>query len=334
MASAAPYAASLRAPFPYFGGKSRASHLIWPRFGDVPNYCEAFFGSGAVMLARPHPPQTETVNDLDCMIANFWRSLKHAPELIADYCDEPVNEADLHARHLWLLNQTAFRTRMMSDPDYFEPKIAGWWVWGRCSQIGGGWCIQKDGAVPSERIAGLKDIYPDQVEPAGYSIPNMTAQGVQSKRILEQGMHAHMMQLAVRLRNTRVACGDWSRVCTPAVTHGKGLTAVLLDPPYFDGLSDGLYEHNDENVSAKVRQWAIENGNNPLLRIALCGYEGEHPMPDDWETVAWVAAGGYGGQRKDGTNENSEKERIWFSPACIKVQDSLFAGYEEPLEDV
>ena len=43
----------LKAPFPYFGGKSRAAALVWPRFGVVRNYCEPFFGSGAMLLARP-----------------------------------------------------------------------------------------------------------------------------------------------------------------------------------------------------------------------------------------------------------------------------------------
>ena len=57
----------LKAPFPWFGGKSRVADIVWDRFGDVANYVEPFFGSGAVLLARPHPPRIETVNDLDCM---------------------------------------------------------------------------------------------------------------------------------------------------------------------------------------------------------------------------------------------------------------------------
>jgi site-specific DNA-adenine methylase len=314
----------LRAPFPYFGGKSRSAHLIWPRFGDVPNYVEAFAGSLAVMLSRPHKPQTETVNDLDCMIANFWRALQNDPEAVGDYADQPVNEADLHARQLWLVNRVSFRERMMTDPDYYDAKIAGWWVWGRCSWIGGGWCETVTRSTPDERMKQVEDIYPDGIECAKYSIPNMTQQGVQSKRILAQGVQAHMYELAARLRNVRVTCGDWSRVCTPAVTDGRGLTAIVLDPPYFAGLSTGLYQHSDASVSGQVRQWAIDNGGNKQLRICLCGYEGEHKMPDDWETVAWKAAGGYGGQRKDGSNENAERERLWFSPHCLKPSESLF----------
>ena len=44
----------LKAPFPYFGGKSRAAPLIWEALGDVPNYVEPFFGSWRVLLGRPH----------------------------------------------------------------------------------------------------------------------------------------------------------------------------------------------------------------------------------------------------------------------------------------
>jgi len=52
----------MKAPFPWFGGKSRVAHLVWDRFGNVPNYVEPFFGSGAVLLDRPHAPHTETIN--------------------------------------------------------------------------------------------------------------------------------------------------------------------------------------------------------------------------------------------------------------------------------
>ena len=42
----------MKAPFPWFGGKSRVAHLGWDRIGNVPNYVEPFFGSGAVVSAR------------------------------------------------------------------------------------------------------------------------------------------------------------------------------------------------------------------------------------------------------------------------------------------
>ena len=55
----------LRAPFPWFGGKSRAADVVWRAFGNVPNYVEPFAGSLAVLLARPHAPKVETANLLD-----------------------------------------------------------------------------------------------------------------------------------------------------------------------------------------------------------------------------------------------------------------------------
>ena len=124
--------------------------------------------------------------------------------------------------------------------------------------------------------------------------------------------------LSERLRYTRVACGDWSRICTPAVTYRHGLTAVFLDPPY-DGF-ESLYGATEEGepLSARVRAWALENGARPDMRIALAGYEGEHDAltAAGWQIVAWKAKGGYSNQ---GTgNENAKRERIWFSPACLK----------------
>ena len=106
----------MKAPFPWFGGKSKVAHLVWDRFGNVPNYCEPFFGSGAVLLSRPHEPKVETINDRDCFISNFWRAVQKAPEEVAHHADWPVNEADQHARHLWLIQQTDWAERMKNGP--------------------------------------------------------------------------------------------------------------------------------------------------------------------------------------------------------------------------
>lgn len=297
---------SHKSPFQYFGGKRRAAHLVWPRFGDVPNYVEPFAGSLAILLARPTPARIEIVNDMEAFICNFWRALKNNPEAVADYAIDPVNEADFSARHRWLHAQTEFTEKMKTDPDYYDPKIAGWWVWGQCLAIGGGW---------------QRDEY--------NSIPNSRKRGVFSERIASIGIQQEFTNLARRLQTVQVTCGDWSRVVKPSYTTFLGTTGILLDPPYYDGLSDDLYRHSDANVSANVRQWAIENGSNPQLLIALCGYEGEHDMPSDWETVIWEATGGYGSISKDGENRNAERERIWFSPHCLKVNDSLFADYTD-----
>jgi hypothetical protein len=135
--------------------------------------------------------------------------------------------------------------------------------------------------------------------------------------------------LQARLRRVRVACGDWSRVLGPSVL-GKGKNvggrrpcAVFLDPPYDPELRAAAYGEDAPGLSTQVREWALEHGDDPDLRIALCGYAGEHDMPSSWTEHAWQAARGYAAE----DNDNREKERIWFSPHCLPLrqQGSLFA---------
>jgi hypothetical protein len=140
-------------------------------------------------------------------------------------------------------------------------------------------------------------------------------------------LFAYMNELADRLRRVRVCCGDWSRICGPTPTVKLALTGVFLDPPYLDGRTDALYSFDSLTVAHEVREWAIAQGDDPRIRIALCGYEGEHSMPESWECVEWKARGGYGSQGKNQARENSAKERIWFSPHCISgKQGILFTG--------
>ena len=117
---------TIKAPFPWFGGKRKVADLIWQRFGNVRNYVEPFFGSGAVLLNRPLPfDGVETVNDWDGLVANFWRALQHEPHLVAGYADNPVNENDLHARHAWLVGQKdRLQSRLEGDPEFYDAKIA------------------------------------------------------------------------------------------------------------------------------------------------------------------------------------------------------------------
>lgn len=109
---------TLKAPFPWFGGKRKVAPVVWERLGDVDNYVEPFAGSLAVLLGRPTEPKTETVNDKDGYIVNFWRAVQHDPEQVAHWADWPVTEPDLVARHLWLVNEgRTVIQRLEHDPD-------------------------------------------------------------------------------------------------------------------------------------------------------------------------------------------------------------------------
>jgi DNA adenine methylase len=342
----------LRAPFPWFGGKSRVAPDVWAHFGDVANYVEPFAGSLAVLLARPHPPRTETVNDRDAQLANFWRALKADPDGLAFYADWPVNEVDLHARHRWLVTTGAARVaRLEHDPDYYDLQAAGWWVWGVCAWIASGWC-QASADDPERRLPhlstmgmGVHRTAPDDSDalesPADdadegpgvrlphslpHSLPHLGGnRGIHRRRSITV---VTFRRLSERLRHVRVACGNWTRVMGESVTFRHGMTGVFLNPPYAHRERSIVYAVDDD-VSADVRAWAIVNGKNPLLRIALCGYEGEHPMPSGWTCIEWKAVGGYGSQGQGRGRANARRERVWFSPACLPVPRTQTELFEE-----
>jgi DNA adenine methylase len=322
---------ALDAPFPWFGGKRRVASIVWRAFGNVANYVEPFLGSGAVMLGRPQPfSGNETVNDLDGLVANFYRSIKHSPDETAAWADWPVNENDLHARHVWLLSQLHnLPARLEADPDWHDAKIAGWWVWGMACWIGCEFC---SGKGPWQVVDGKLVHVGGNGRGISRQLVHLGNNGQGVKRQLvhlgNNGQGNRLIPwfqaLSDRLARVRVCSGDWSRVCGPSVTFKHGLTAVFLDPPYADTADRDptIYRQDSSSVAHDVREWAIESGKRSDMRIALCGYEGEHEMPASWSVYEWTAHGGMGLQ---GANEytNKFRERIWFSPACLPFQDQL-----------
>ena len=283
------------APFPYFGGKRRAAALIWERLGDVKNYIEPFCGSAAVMLARPHEPHTETINDVDGLLCNFWRALAMRPdELAAVAANWPVSALDITARHNYLQRyRMDVSARLAADPDWCDPRLAGWWVYVMCGVIG------------SPFLSLSMSIRTPHIGDIGRGIHALGFEGFDA--------------LAQRLRRVRVCCGEWTAPLSYAATLSNWATCgVVLDPPYDDGAS--VYANNNR-ISKQVRAWCMEHGANERFRIALCGYEGEHDELEalGWDAVAWKANGGYGAHADGQARINSTRERIWFSPGCLRL---------------
>mgnify|MGYP002142059421 CR=1 FL=1 len=330
--------AILRAPFPYFGGKRRAAALVWEALGDVAHYVEPFAGSAAVLLARPHVGRCETINDLDGMVSNFWRAVRAAPAAVAEACDWPVIEADLHARHLWLIGQRESLTaRLVADVEYFDARAAGWWAWGACMWIGDGWCSAKPRRkLPNIGGEGRGVHRPSQQLPhlsnagVGVHAPRR-ASAFADEAVEFVGVAEWLQALSLRLRAVRVASGDWRRVVTPSVLHmssqpDAAVCGVYLDPPYLAGNMDYAAGGTRTDLSAQVREWCADHGGDRRLRIVLSGHDGEHAALESvgWRVVEWKTKGGYASA--GGDNANQRRERLWLSPACVDAtkQRGLF----------
>lgn len=342
-------AENLRAPFPYFGSKRLIADQVWKALGNVASYCEPFAGSLAVLLARPGGAgRIETVNDLDGFVANFWRAVKwHRDELhsLSDRLDYPVVEIDLHARHRWLVARGDGLARALdADPDYYDLEAAAWWAWGLSAWIGSGWCSGRSSTkVPEightgQGVHGVAVQLPSISDTGAgvHSVSNRdphlghAGKGVHGRRV---GIHDVIDRLSERMRRVRVLCGDFRRCITTAALcdrHVDGGVGVFLDPPYAakaDGKARtmGLYGRGCDVAEAAdlATEWARDAAaKHPRWRIVISGYEGEREL-EGWQVVSWDTStkmwnsGGYGRKAGNQAQENTSRERLWLSPACL-----------------
>lgn len=306
---------NLKAPFPWFGGKSAAAATIWSELGDPGGYIEPFAGSAATLLARPHQGRRrETINDLNGWLTNTWRSIQLSPQETLKHARGVVTEIDYHARAAWLQERDTpdLASWLEGHPEAHDPKAAGWWIYAAAWGIRQPWS-----RGPWEVVDGhLRKTGGDGIS---RSMPNLAKGGAGMQQVVEPDLGA----LAQRLRHVRIACGDWRRVLTPVILGariGGDGTAVLLDPPYSG--YESVYVETDADISASVRAWCLSA--DPQLRIVLCGYGDEHA---ELEQHGWrreqscSTGGGY-----TAGVPSASRERIWCSPACLgQPQESLFS---------
>ncbi len=329
---------ALKAPFPYFGGKSSIAPMVWSALGDVKHYIEPCFGSGAVLLARPNyrpGDHIETVNDSDGHIANVWRSLKFSPDVVAEWADWPVNHADLSARKRCMIeNEKRLLDGLVADPEWHDPKLAGYWIWAASCWIGTGLTSAGDGCGKRPNIGhGGKGVHALGQRPhlsdggkgvhALGQIPHLGHGGM--------GVHANnenirewFRLLSARLRNVRVVCGDWSRVCGGDWQDAMGTVGMFFDPPYGGENRDtDIYHHDSTTIAGDIEAWCLERGGRPSYRIVVAGYVEEYAslVAAGWRTHRWKANGGYA----VGKNENRHRETLFMSPYCVSQhQSALF----------
>jgi hypothetical protein len=349
-----------KAPFPWFGGKSKAAPLVWELLGDVAHYVEPFAGSLAVLLNRPHTPNTgwaETVNDLDGLIVNAWRAIQWHPKETAAHASWPVSELDKMARELAVVRwrEENLVAKLGGSAEWCDPKMAGWWLWGVCVSIvpfaagSGPWTADDTGRlrkidrkVEGKSEQGVGGGIPNMAHERGVLMPSTWEPDVSSGGVFHPQTMPELLRwfdwLCARLRHVRILNGDWARLVTDGasktlrVRDGLGPVGVFLDPPYADTANrkDGVYATDDLSVAYDVKRWCVENGSDPERRIVFASYESEH---DDelagigWTEHEWHTGGFYSSVGQ--LSGQQHRERLWASPHCLKLegepeQPSLF----------
>ena len=321
-------AEKLKAPFPYFGGKSVVANIVWNALGQPKHYIEPFFGSGAVLLARPEHKQNEhveTVCDKDGHLANVWRALRFAPDDVAKWADWPVNHADLSARKKRMIaNMPELLPKLIDDENYYDAKMAGYWIWAASCWIGSG--LTRIGQIPHLTDAGVG------VHALG-QIPHVSNAGKGVQGSYNTNIYKWFRALCERLRYVRVVCGDWTRVCGGNWQDKIGSVGIYFDPPYAVSNRDGVYTEDSFTIANDVRKWAIDRGKIPSYKIVISGYEEHMELVDNhgWTCTSWSTSGGYGKTAKKDDSEqrginNRHREYLYFSPNCNRgeLQEELF----------
>lgn len=212
---------------------------MWDALGDVPHYVEPFFGSGAVLFGRPHvanrPYFSETVNDLDGLLVNAWRSIQWHPQATAEAASWPVSEFDKHARGCTLLawRDTEAAAHLAGDPTWCDPVMGGWWLW--CVSVtigawgaGGPWSPDDTGRLRKQG-RGVRGDLPHLGD---------NGQGVNRPQTREQGVSAALPHL-----------GDDGKGVNHAGTREPGVTGDHVTDDY---LATGGYH---PLTMPELRRW-------------------------------------------------------------------------------
>ena len=236
-------------------------------------FVEPFAGSLAVLLAS-QPHKREVVCDTDGGICNFWRALQADPDAVAHWADWPTIHDDLTARHRYLVKWVQEHgERLREDPEYYDARAAGWWVWGISLWIGGGWCQPnyRNEAAPDRRpfvsphtgetehgkgVSVQRETLPvrDGVRPAIPGGGHTTGAGVamqrhtlpvgDGKRPMVRSVEGSAGGIGVSAQRTAYPVGDGKmphiQACSPTAGRGVSQQRGARLQPWLRALSDRL----------------------------------------------------------------------------------------------
>ena len=238
----------LKAPYPYFGGKSRAAASSGPHSGMCQTLWTHSWGPWRSCSddQRRHSSKPSTTGTAWCQIFGVPCSmiLMPWPTMPTGLVTKTICTRDMPgschnarpSRHVWRATLTTTTPKLPGGGA--GACAAGLAPAGAAATAPGRW------STASSRHLGNAG---QGVQRQRTHLGN-AGQGVQRKRThlggargtgeqgimaaRNDGIYTWMRALCDRLRYVRVTCGDWTRVLGPSVTWKHGLTGVVLDPPY------------------------------------------------------------------------------------------------------
>lgn len=251
--------AATLAALPYPGGKSAARRggvNEWIRGllpGNTHAYIEVFGGMLGVLLARD-PVPSETANDADMSIVNWWRVVRdpaRCAELAAMLELTPASRME-HRAAVTQDEQTHAKTTCLPPDDPDQPAVGDvqWaWAWtvAIASSVGGdingaGWAWEHDDSRGRPRLKRV----PGMIRP-----------------------------LAERLQDVQLECGDAVEYLNRLANRAGQSSLIYADPPYEAIPEQRFYRcavDMDSLDDALLRQQAL---------VAVSGYPGEHAPLED-----------------------------------------------------
>lgn len=282
---------SIRAPFPWFGGKGapKIKQMILEALPPHSRYLEPFGGGASILLAKP-PCAVEVYNDVNRGVVNFFRVISDA-ETFAKF---------MARASLLPVSRELYEEFVRTWPAIHDPveQAVRWYYIARQSfggLFGKSWGTSVTG---SGRMAQVTASWRSSFE--------------------------NLPQVHDRLQQVQIECCDWRDALRRF--SGSGYLAYC-DPPYVLGSRKaGGYEHElrDEDHAELIRTLINYNG-----AVVLSGYRSELYGPlavAGWDCleveVVCAAAGRTRTSGLLGPGSASAKERrvecIWRNPEAMK----------------
>ena len=308
---------------PYFGGKSLACETVGctRRPGELRGAvlrARRRCCSGAPTLARWRRSTMRTIRrrTLARGFASMlpgWQSTRTGRQ----------NEADLFARHSWLVSPCGWFERPHADPEYYDAKVAGWWCWGLCNWIGSGWC---SGTGPWHMTARswwtagncrtwatragreLETAAPGQRGPGvNWKLPHLGDAGPATARTTSEYIYEWFCR--VDGPHSRRARGGWRLAARVDRLRNRAAWTYwgVPRPAVYQGAMDYAAGGVGGKPADEVRAWCPKNGTNKRLRIVPVATRAS--TTSCWRMAQGLRTGGAQGLRLHRRGRGEQRER-------------------------